>query len=102
MNLWEEVLHKVESKVNQHSFNTWFRPTRLLFEAGNTVGVLVPNNHFRDWLNKHYSGVIHESLDELHRPDLEVVFETDDPAPRISSSQDKAEQGDMSEMNKHG
>ena len=76
MNLWEEVLHKVESKVNQHSFNTWFRPTRLLFEAGNTVGVLVPNNHFRDWLNKHYSGVIHESLDELHRPDLEVVFET--------------------------
>ena len=76
MNLWEEVLHKVESKVNQHSFNTWFRPTRLLFEAENTVGVLVPNNHFRDWLNKHYSGVIHESLDELHRPDLEVVFET--------------------------
>ena len=76
MNLWEEILHKVESKVNRHSFNTWFRPTRLLFETGNTVGVLVPNAQFRDWLNKHYSGVIHESLDELHRPELEVVFET--------------------------
>ena len=79
MNLWEEILQKVESKVNRHSFNTWFRPTRLLFEAGNTVGVLVPNAQFRDWLNKHYSGIIHESLDELHRPDLEVVFETDAP-----------------------
>ena len=77
MNLWDDVLAKVESKVNRHSFNTWFRPTRLLFEAQNTVGVLVPNAHFRDWLNKHYSGVIHESLGELHRPDLEVVFETD-------------------------
>ena len=80
MNLWEEILQKVESKVNRHSFNTWFRPTRLLFEAGNTVGVLVPNAQFRDWLDKHYSGIIHESLDELHRPDLEVVFET--AAPR--------------------
>lgn len=84
MNLWEEILQKVESKVNRHSFNTWFRPTRLLFEAGNTVGVLVPNAQFRDWLNKHYSGIIHESLDELHRPDLEVVFETD--APRDAAS----------------
>jgi len=80
MNLWEEILHKVESKVNRHSFNTWFRPTRLLFENGNTVGVLVPNTHFRDWLNKHYSGIIHESLDEIERPGLEIVFETDTPA----------------------
>ncbi len=93
MNLWEEVLHKVESKVNQHSFNTWFRPTRLLFEAGNTVGVLVPNNHFRDWLNKHYSGIIHESLDELHRPDLEVVFETKKPSEPASSSEDTRSTG---------
>lgn len=101
MDLWEEILERVESKVNRHSFNTWFRPTRLLFETGNTVGVLVPNAQFRDWLNKHYSGVIHESLDELHRPDLEVVFETgssrtsadsnhDDSAPDESSSNDTA------------
>ncbi|TDI43189.1 MAG: chromosomal replication initiator protein DnaA [Acidobacteria bacterium] len=93
MNLWEEVLHKVESKVNQHSFNTWFRPTRLLFETGNTVGVLVPNNHFRDWLNKHYSGIIHESLDELHRPDLEVVFETNKPDEPASSSENATSTG---------
>jgi len=79
MNLWEEILDKVESKVNRHSFNTWFRPTRLLFEAGDTVSVLVPNAQFRDWLNKHYSGIIHESLDELHRPELHVVFETTGP-----------------------
>ena len=77
MDLWEELLQKIESKVNRHSFNTWFRPTRLLFETGDTVGVLVPNAHFRDWLNKHYSGVILESLDELHRPDVSVVFETE-------------------------
>jgi chromosomal replication initiator protein len=76
MNLWEEILQKIETKVNRHSFNTWFRPTRLLAESGHSVSVLVPNAHFRDWLNKHYSAVILESLDELHRPEIEVVFET--------------------------
>ena len=76
MNLWEEILNKVESKINHHSFNTWFRPTRFIYEANNSVGVLVPNTQFRDWLHKHYSGVINESLEEIHRPDLEIVFKT--------------------------
>jgi chromosomal replication initiator protein len=76
MNVWEEILQKIETKVNRHSFNTWFRPTRLLAEHGQSLSVLVPNAHFRDWLNKHYSGVILESLDELHRPEIQVVFET--------------------------
>src|SRR3989304_6030940 len=76
MNVWEEILQKIETKVNRHSFNTWFRPTRLLAESGQSLSILVPNAHFRDWLNKHYSGVILESLDELHRPDIHVVFET--------------------------
>ncbi len=88
MNLWEEILQKIETKVNRHSFNTWFRPTRLLAERGQSVSVLVPNAHFRDWLNKHYSGVILESLDELHRPEIEVVFETAraDAAPADSAA----------------
>jgi chromosomal replication initiator protein len=79
MNLWEEILQKIETKVNRHSFNTWFRPTRLLAEDTGTLSVLVPNAHFRDWLNKHYSSVILESLDEMHRPELSIEFETEPP-----------------------
>ncbi len=84
MNVWEEILQKIETKVNRHSFNTWFRPTRLLAEHGQSLSILVPNAHFRDWLNKHYSGVILESLDELHRPEIEVVFETARNDPSLS------------------
>jgi chromosomal replication initiator protein len=47
----------------------------LLFETGNTLAIQVPNTHFRDWLTKHYTGVIHESLDELDRKEIDVVFE---------------------------
>ena len=75
MDLWESILARIESKVNRHSFNTWFRPTRFLFETGNTLAIQVPNAHFRDWLTKHYTGLIHESLDEMDRRDVQVIFE---------------------------
>ncbi len=80
MDLWERTLAKIESKVNRHSFNTWFRPTRQLSESDNTLAIQVPNGHFRDWLTKHYTGIIHESLDELDYREVKVVFKAA-PAP---------------------
>ena len=43
MNLWEQVLARVETKVNRHSFYTWFKPTTFVAERGTTVTVRVPN-----------------------------------------------------------
>jgi chromosomal replication initiator protein len=41
------------------------------------VTVRVPNALFKDWLTKHYSGVIAEATDELKRPNLSVAFVSD-------------------------
>ena len=30
MNLWDEILARIETKVNRHSFYTWFRPTTFV------------------------------------------------------------------------
>jgi len=32
MNLWDQVLTRVEAKVNRHSFYTWFKPTSFMAE----------------------------------------------------------------------
>ena len=32
MNLWDEILARIETKVNRHSFYTWFRPTTFVSE----------------------------------------------------------------------
>jgi chromosomal replication initiator protein len=77
MNLWEQVLTRVEAKVNRHSFYTWFRPTSFVAEDAATVTVRVPNALFKDWLTKHYSGVISEALGEVHRGNLAVTFVAD-------------------------
>src|SRR3977135_3641323 len=77
MNLWEQILIRVETKVNRHSFYTWFKPTTFIGADSRTIDVRVPNTLFKDWLTKHYSGVISEAMGELKRAHLTVNFVAD-------------------------
>src|SRR5438876_2123005 len=74
MNLWDEILARIETKVNRHSFYTWFKPTAFVAEDPKAVTVRVPSTLFKDWLTKHYSGVINEALNELKKANLGVNF----------------------------
>ena len=88
-NLWDDVLARVEAKVNRHSFATWFRPTNYLSRDSQTLRVGVPNSQFREWLSKNYLGVLQEALAEAGEPDLRVVFEEapeEAPAPAAPST----------------
>jgi chromosomal replication initiator protein len=80
MNLWEQILARVETKVNRHSFYTWFKPTSFIAENSAVVTVRVPNPLFKDWLTKHYSGVISEALVEVRKGNLNVDFVAEGPA----------------------
>src|SRR5579872_7340437 len=86
MNLWDEVLARVETKVNRHSFYTWFRPTTFVAEDAASVTVRVPNALFKDWLTKHYSAVIAEAMRELRRAHFSVTFVADSLAEGLPNS----------------
>jgi hypothetical protein len=95
MNLWDQILARIETKVNRHSFYTWFRPTSFLAEDRASVTVRVPNPLFKDWLTKHYSGVITEAMAEVKRPNLALNFVADSqtempPMPPMPLSPDEA------------
>jgi chromosomal replication initiator protein len=80
-NIWDQVLARVETKVNRHSYYTWFKPTSFVADRGTSLHIRVPNGLFRDWLNKHYSAVMSEALSEVHRQGCEVLFVTDEAIP---------------------
>jgi chromosomal replication initiator protein len=84
MNLWEEILSRIETKVNRHSFYTWFKPTTFVSDDRTSVTVRVPNGLVKDWLTKHYSGVISEAMSELKRPNLAIHFLSDAPGDNPS------------------
>jgi chromosomal replication initiator protein len=84
--IWDQVLARVETKVNRHSFYTWFKPTSFLADSGGAITVRVPNTLFKDWLTKHYSVVLAEALGEVKRSDVKVNFVAEgsaDPGPQL-------------------
>ena len=72
--IWDQILSRVETKVNRHSFYTWFKPTAFVADGGSTITVRVPNPLFKDWLAKHYSVVLSEALAEVRRSGVVLVF----------------------------
>ena len=79
--IWDQILDRIETKVNQHSFYTWFKPTSLVDDSGTSITVRVPNGLFKDWLTKHYSFVLTEALDEVQRSGVPLIFLADGAAP---------------------
>ena len=72
--IWDQILSRVETKVNRHSFYTWFKPTAFVADGGSSITVRVPNALFKDWLTKHYSVVLSEALTEVRRSGAALVF----------------------------
>jgi chromosomal replication initiator protein len=72
--IWDQILSRVETKVNRHSFYTWFKPTTFVADSGSSITVRVPNPLFKDWLTKHYSLVLSEALAEVRRSGSSLVF----------------------------
>jgi chromosomal replication initiator protein len=86
--IWDQILSRVETKVNRHSFYTWFKPTAFVADGGSSITVRVPNPLFKDWLTKHYSVVLSEALTEVRRSGAALVFVADAvasaaPAPEV-------------------
>jgi len=81
VSIWDQILSRIETKVNRHSFYTWFKPTSLVLDGGGSISVRVPNQLFKDWLAKHYSLVLSEALTEVQRAEATLVFLPEGVAP---------------------
>jgi chromosomal replication initiator protein len=76
MDTWQLVLDIVEKKINQQSYNTWFKPTQLIKYDDKALYVRVPNAFFQDWLNDHIDVVI-EAAKAAGIGDISVVYITE-------------------------
>src|SRR2546422_11637448 len=73
MDNWQQVLDLVEKKVNQQSFNTWFKPTQLIKHDDRALYVRVPSVYFQDWLNDHIDVVL-EAAQMAGIGDINVIY----------------------------
>ena len=98
---WDQLLGRIEPKVNRHSFLTWFKPATFVRDEGTALVVRVPNAVFRDWLMRHYAGVMDETLAELGRPGCTVTLVTED-APDLGAAETALSEGFAAEAGSTG
>ncbi len=93
--IWDQVLARIETKVNQHIYVTWFKPTTFVADNGSQLLVRVPNALFSNWLTKHYSVVLDEALAEVNRRGCAVSFVMEDAElPAATSNESPIEETD--------
>jgi len=101
--IWDQILARVETKVNRHSFSTWFKPTAFVADGGRSITVRVPNPLFKDWLTKHYSVVLSEALVEVRRAETSLVFVAEPgAAPPVAADEPVAPPDDADEITGDG
>ncbi len=83
MKKWDRVLEQIEKKVNNHSFRTWFQPTKLIEDQEGRLTVSVPNPLFLEWINSNYRGVVDQAVADMS-PDVQAVEFVCRPAPNGS------------------
>jgi chromosomal replication initiator protein len=88
-NIWDQLLARIETKINRHSFYTWFKPSSFASDDGVSIRIRVPNALFHDWLTKHYATVLEEALTEVDRQGSSIAFVTDDMAVAVPPPPDE-------------
>ncbi|ODS58680.1 MAG: chromosomal replication initiator protein DnaA [Acidobacteria bacterium SCN 69-37] len=78
--VWDDVLARVETKVNRYSYYQWFQHTALLEDRGQTLVIRVADPMVVDWLTKHYAVIIDEALAEVGRAGTHLQFQPDGTA----------------------
>ena len=91
--LWGNILHAVEKRLNRQSFETWIRPIHFegCDEAKHKLHLRAPNQVIKDWVSTNYSDVFDASLEELNLSSYQVdwtVEEESKPKP-IESAMDE-------------
>ncbi len=62
---WRDCLRYIAQRVNEQSFNTWFKPTRGESNGNGQFYLAVPNQFVADWIKGHFNEVIEEAFHEV-------------------------------------
>jgi chromosomal replication initiator protein len=93
MNLWKQVLDRLEQVVDRTDYETWFAPTRFVSQKGDTLDVSVPSQRFVDEIRERYASELRSILDEVagERLNLHLVINSGAAIPLEMAAPPSAE-----------
>lgn len=78
--IWNDCLAIIKLEVDEHGFETWFKPIVPLRTNGEVLTIQVPSQFFYEWLEDHYVPVlkkaVHQVLGKSGRLEYSVVVDS--------------------------
>src|SRR5260370_287070 len=74
MNIWKQVLDRLEQDIDRTEYVTWFAPTRFLAQKGDPLAVSVPSQRFVDAIRERYGQQLRSILGEVATDRLNLHF----------------------------
>jgi chromosomal replication initiator protein len=84
--VWKNCLTKIKENVTLMTYNTWFLPIRPVDIKDSTLKVQLPSQFFWEWIDEHYSSLIHKVLGEIIGPGAKLAYVISDEAASIDES----------------
>jgi len=72
--LWNEVLEIVKEDTNQVSFNTWFKPLKIVAYKNNTIYLETADEFLRNTLKKRHYNFLKNAFNYVLKKEIELVF----------------------------
>src|SRR6266498_842121 len=82
MNLWKQVLDRLEQTVDRTEYENWFAPSRFLAQRGDTIDVSVPSQRYVEEIRERFGPRIRSILNDisLDRLNLHLVADAAEPS----------------------
>lgn len=72
--LWNEVLEIVKEDTNQVSFNTWFKPLKIVAYKNNTIYLETADEFLKNTLKKRHYNFLKNAFNYVLKKDTELIF----------------------------
>lgn len=72
--LWNEVLEIVKEDTNQVSFNTWFKPLKIVAYKDNTIYLETADDFLKNTLRKRHYNFLKNAFTYVLKKDTELIF----------------------------
>jgi chromosomal replication initiator protein len=77
VDLWAEIHNYIKERVGDTAFAAWFTHLKSIKKDSRTLTLVAPDEFFKDWIKKHYLGLIQEALRKICGQNISVQLQVD-------------------------
>ncbi len=77
---WKDCQRYIAQRLNEQSFNTWFKSIQGQANGNGSFKLAVPNQFVADWIEGHFTDILDEAFREVLGQPFEIEFIVTNPA----------------------